>query len=138
MEAEDRTRMSVGRGEREREDDEARPPEMADWEEAQARARERSHDPHASEIGTAATAERREKLAELSAAEHERDEEELGEFGHRNLDGPVHDHDLNTRDRDLDASSLPLNDPEVRSTYERYLRGQDMDGERRNYQPPGW
>lgn len=118
-------------------DDEARPPEMPDGEEARARARERSHDPNASEVGTAATAERFERLAELSGREHERDEAELGESGHRDLSGPVRDHDLNARDRDLDASSLPLNDPEVRSTYERYVLGEDMDGERRNQQPPG-
>jgi len=127
----------VRRPANEDDEDEMRPPEMPDGEEARARARERSHDPAASEMGTAATAERWDRLGVNAEQERQRDEQELGEHGYRDLSGPVHDHDENAPDRDEDASTLPLNDPEVRSTYERYLRGEDMDGERINNEPPG-
>lgn len=119
------------------EDDDEFPPEMPDAEEARARARERSGDPNASEIGTAATAERRERLAELGERERRRDMPPDGWHNDLHLRGPV-PAESDVGDRDADPSALPLNDPEVRSTYERYVRGEDLDGERRNNQPPGW
>lgn len=119
-------------------DDEESPPEMPDAEEGRARARARSGDPSASEIGTAATAERWERLRETGERERVQDMPADGWHNDLHLAGPVPSEGDYVGDRDDDPSTLPLNDPEVRSTYERHARGEDMDGERRNNQPPGW